>query len=283
MLEFLNQSWFATLIGLFGLIVGIIGLILYRNSRIGPRPTCLMHTLKLIGKSEQALPPEVDINFQGKSVPRLALTEVYLWNAGKQMMRGDQIVGDDPLRCEFESNDRILKAHVAAVTRTVNKLTVSVPQTAEYKVIIDFDYLDPNDGARIELLHTSQLLYPQVLGSLRGIPNGIAQVTPTHKFLSILISKLHPGKELAYLFLILGLATLVLAFSPASWLSVISDLLVSPKKIPNGRLYELRLTFIIVGILYAILPSMILLAQRKKYPKKLTKEIEDKEKTKSMS
>lgn len=237
-----------------------------------------MQTLKLIGKTEQALPPEVDINFQGKSVPRLALTEVYFWNAGKQMMRGDQIVEDDPLRCEFESSDKILKAHVAAVTRPVNKLTASVPQSAEYKAIIDFDYLNPKDGARIELLHTSKLRYPQVLGSLRGIPNGIARLTPTRKFSSKLISIFRPGKEVVYIPLILGLATLVLAFLPATWLSAIWVLL-SPKKSQTGRLYELRLVFIIVGLLYAILPSIILLRQRKKYPKKLSKEIEDKEKT----
>lgn len=237
-----------------------------------------MQTLKLIGKAEQALPPEVDINFQGKSVPRLALTEVYLWNAGKQMIRRDQIVEDDPLRCEFESGDEILKAHVAAVTRTVNKLTVSVSQAAKYKAIIDFDYLDPNDGARIELLHTSKLRYPQVIGTLRGIPKGVAQLTPTRKISSFLRLIFLRNTELIYVAFVVGLMTFVAAFLPDTSLSILKDFL-EPKKHQTGNLYPLRLALIILGVLYTIVPGRILLTRRRKYPKNLGKDIEERQKT----
>jgi len=70
------------------------------------------------------VPPEVEIRFKSRNIPRLTLTRIFLWNAGKETMRGNQIVRDDPLRCEFQLGDEVLKAQVGACTRKVNKWAV---------------------------------------------------------------------------------------------------------------------------------------------------------------
>lgn len=53
-----------SIIGIVGLLVGYI---LYRASRIGPRPVYQSRALRLIGKEERALPEDVEILFRGRS------------------------------------------------------------------------------------------------------------------------------------------------------------------------------------------------------------------------
>jgi hypothetical protein len=172
MLEILNQGWCGSLIGFAGVVIGIVGLLLYRASRIKGKPMCQMRSFRLIGKEEQELPDEVDIRFGEESVPRLTLTNIILWN-GQETITADQIVQDDPIRLEFPSGDRILKAHVASVTRAVNKCAVVVSDPTPHVATVSFDFLDPQDGMRIELLHTSPQRYPSVQGTLPGIPAAI--------------------------------------------------------------------------------------------------------------
>lgn len=134
LLEIFNEGWFGSSIGLLGLIVGIVGLVFYMKSKIGTRPKCYMRTTPLIGESEQELPPEVNILFGANCVPRVSLTHLYFWNDGQETVNGSQILKDDPVRFSFSDSHEILKAHVAKVTRSVNKINVTVPSEKKMKL-----------------------------------------------------------------------------------------------------------------------------------------------------
>lgn len=173
MLELLNQGWFGSLVGIIGVVIGIV---LYRISKIGARPTCQMRGYHIIGQAAQEFPSEIQILYGNKSIPRLTYTSIYFWNAGKQTMRGSEIVADDPLRFEFDSGDEILTVEIEICTRRVNKLNASIPSDAKNQALVMFDFLDPQDGARIGILHSSQNLCPKSLGTIRGIPSGVTEV-----------------------------------------------------------------------------------------------------------
>lgn len=259
-----------------GLIVGVIGLVLYLKSRIGARPMCLMKTLRLLGKIEQQLPPEVQILYQGGSVPRLSLTHVYIWNGGRETILGSQIVQDDTLRCVFPQTNlgdhRILKANVASVTRLVNKFTVQIHPEKKNEAILSFDFLDPGDGARIDLLHTSGKQYPEVLGTFRGLPSGVVLLTgPSRSHLRRAIALAAEKRTIFYSVpLVLGIITLILGILPSELLQQLSNIVhrASPAPELNG-VSAMRSAFLIVGGLYTLLPLYGLLATRKKYPSAL--------------
>ena len=271
MVELFNQGWLGSLLGLLGFIFGLIGLILYRNSKIGARPTCHLKSLRLIGKEEQELPQEVEIQYKDISVPRLTLTQVYLWNDGKEIVQGNQVVEDDPLRFEFDASDEILKAHVGTVTRDVNKVHVDVLSDIRNVAKLSFDYLDPGDGARIELLHTSKRRYPKILGSIRGIPKGLTILTPSRQSpINKAISNILQFRNTILISAaILGGIALIAGFLPSSILLKIKGFMATKSSEQGNSVSDLRTVFIATGTLYTLMPLSVFLRMRKKYPASL--------------
>lgn len=172
-LKALSEGWVGSLIGLIGLIGLVVTFVLYRASRVGPRPVYQYQALRLIGGAEHELPEEVTVLFGDKKVQRLAKTHIVIWNSGRATLNGKNIVADDPLRLEFSEDSEVLSARLLNFTRQANKFTVNIHPRCPNRVICSFDYLDAGDGAAIELLHTDEKRYPKVQGSIRGVPKGV--------------------------------------------------------------------------------------------------------------
>jgi hypothetical protein len=108
--------WISPSIGLIGILIGYI---LNRRSRIGPRLVYQQQALRLIGGSRSALPKEVEIYFRNQKVPRLARSPIALWNSGTQTIHGSDVVSHDPLRIVLSPESQRLQAHTIASTRSV--------------------------------------------------------------------------------------------------------------------------------------------------------------------
>jgi len=274
MLNIFNQGWVGSLFGFFGLCVGVFGLYFFFKSRIGPRPACVMKSIRLIGKEEQELPSDIKILYQGKEVPRLTLTRIWIWNSGTETIRGNQIVEDDPFRFAFNKLDRILIANVAAITRSVNKFSITIPTGSEHEGLIAFDFIDPRDGIRIEILHTSKDRYPEILGTIRGIPKGIKQFKMAGRSS---IFSLYGRKIFFRTSIGIVVAMFILALLPSEWLTAINKF---------GHISEktstIRFACLLVAITY-LLPVLSTLYLRRRYPSSLDADIEKKTSTKHRS
>lgn len=169
-MRLLNQGWVASLIGLAGLVIGFI---FFVKSRARPRLVYQRRALQLIGSAEPALPGEVEVSYKGVTVPRLTATYIVLWNAGIPTVRGSDVVASDPLRFVFPPGTRVLQARVVKATRPVIGFDVTANPNAPNEALLTFDFLDIRDGAVVEILHTSEERYPQVQGTIRGLPEGL--------------------------------------------------------------------------------------------------------------
>lgn len=172
-LKALSYGWVSSLIGLIGLIGVVITYLLYRASRIGPRPVYQYRALRLIGRAGQALPEEVIVLFRDKKVQRLTKTHIVLWNSGTAIVKGENIVTDDPLRLEFSKDSEVLSVRILTSTHQWNKFTANINPDSPNEVICDFDYLNAKDGVVLELLHTAKERSPSVQGTIRGVPKGL--------------------------------------------------------------------------------------------------------------
>lgn len=265
-MEFLEafsiQSWAGSLIAIIGLI---ISLLIYRASRIGPRPVYQFRALRLIGKEERALPEEVEIRFKNRTVPQLTKTHVILWNSGNATLYGREITEGDPIRLEFSEGDEILRVRVIKLTRKLNKLTSEIDSNSPNKVICSFDYLEAGDGAVIELLHTAEERYPRVLGTIRGVPKGLLNWGSISPDRSRIRSSLFRYRKLFYVVMLLTGVFMVgygFFYYP-----------IVPKEplVPTISLTT-KWFLVIFGMVYIAWPLFMLWNYRRRFPKSLAVE-----------
>jgi hypothetical protein len=260
--ESLNPGWVSSLIGLVSFVAALW---IYRASRIGVRPVYQRKALRLIGQDDDLLPDDVEIRFAGRGVERLTKTFVVFWNSGAVTLRGSDVVDRDPLRCDFSEGTEVLAVRIVKASRTINDFTASMDPKLHSRVHIAFDYLDPGDGATFEILHTDTKTYPDIHGTIRGVPAGVADwgrvgppTVPRFPFpftrtRSILFATIAFGVTSVVSGLFLPAEMLWIVFLPAS---------------PDD---PARLRFLIVGlgVVYSALPIYLLWSTRRRFPRDL--------------
>jgi hypothetical protein len=219
--------------------------------------------LRLIDRTGQALPDQITVLFRKKKVERLTKTHIILWNSGKATVKGENIVGDDPLRLQFDKDAEVLSVRVVTVTRNSIKFAANINPDASNEVLCSFDYLDEQDGATVEVLHTGEERYPEVLGSIRGIPKGLLDW-----------GHIFPSPEpKAFPFPPIGLKIAAIAGLVGSLFFVIFGLfeplmpafLTSEPEAP-------RWVFIVFGLIFIGFFSFFLWITRRRFPKSLSVE-----------
>ncbi len=180
-LKFLGQGWVGSVINLLSVVLGIAAIIvtyvLYRRSLVGPRLAYHQRFDRMIDGSKPLLLKQAEIYFAGQEVQRLTKTLLVIWNYGTSTVHGSSVVSNDPIRFVFPQNALVLKPRVVTATRAANKLTVALRPGSPNEVICEFDYLDAKDGAVIEVFHTGNKETAAVLGSVRGIPTGLKDLS----------------------------------------------------------------------------------------------------------
>jgi len=176
--EIINAPWLGILVGAVFVVASIvISYILYKRSRPVTRLRRVLYDVPLIGPA----PSEyggLEIRYEGANVARATRTIFGVWNDGTTTIRGGDIVEKDPLRLELPEHgpQAILRATVDASTRDVND--VQIIDSSRSKVVVAFDYLDPGDGFRMEVLHSGAPWALKAMGTIRGLPTGITPYDP---------------------------------------------------------------------------------------------------------
>lgn len=173
--QLLTQPWFNAALGLVGGITGIIGIVLFLVARSRSRIAAQITSLELVGVNS-VLPNEIEFLFRGNKVPKVTLSRVAVWNIGNTTLKGDQIVAGDPLRIVTSEHSEILETTVLGRTRQVNEFSCNRQQDLLNEATCMFDYLDPEDGALIQVIHTGTDKV-KVVGTLRGIRKRILVTT----------------------------------------------------------------------------------------------------------
>ena len=167
--ELLSPSWVGILVGLVGLIVGIFGLAMTVRSQKRSHMTTISQDIALIG-GYAVYPDEIEVRYRGVPVPKVTASTVWIWNSGNTTVRGTDIVLDNPLGFQFLGN--VLNISVRKVTRDVIGVSALISPKPD-TVHLTFEFLDPGDGAILEILHDGDTESPKCLGTIIGLPNGL--------------------------------------------------------------------------------------------------------------
>ncbi len=264
--NFFNQGWVGSLIGIVGAILGVIGIFSYKISKSSAKPAYQKSSLRLIGRDEDNLPNEVTVSFQGKEVDRLTKTTLIIWNNGTEVLDGTNVITSDPISISFNETDNILSYKILKSTKKVNNIQITKNIANTHQLILNFDYLDPEDGFILEILHDSELRTPKITGTIKGIPHGIIdlgnvnfQQKQTKQYSKIRTIFNHP-KLIFFVTLLMGISIITFGLLPIEYRQTVDGLFLASNH---------PLMFIIFGSIYTLVPLIGLLLGRKKYPKAL--------------
>jgi hypothetical protein len=251
-----NPGWIGTLVGLAGLVIAFVSLIFYKASRIGARPVYQSRALRLIEKEERALPEEVEILFKGRDVPRLTRTHIILWNSGTATIDRKDIVIDDPLRLEFSEGAEVLRTQICKATREINKFEAMINQNSPNVVVCNFDFLDAGDGVVIEVMHTAKERYPEVKGTIRGVPKGILDWGSPLSFRNDGLSMpLKNPRTFSFVTFLIGASMVAMGSS-------------SPPE-ASFAINVFKVVIVVLGLVYVSLSLLLLWLNRRRFPKYL--------------
>lgn len=157
-----------------GIISILLAIIIYRMSRRVKEPKYFVESNTIIEGLETEL-EEIEVRYKGVPQTRITRSLVFFWNAGGETIDRDDLVPLDRLRIIVPSNTELLDARVLKTTSPSNQFDIaSVNQVEgenrERGVVLDFDYLDCEEGGVIQLIHTgNRRTYIHIRGKIKGV------------------------------------------------------------------------------------------------------------------
>lgn len=207
----------------------------------------------------------IEVRFRGTPVPRVSSTSLSFWNGGNATLDSAALVSSDPLRIEVPNDCEILQVQIASSTRDVIGASVTMNPQEPSQALLNFDFLDPNDGVHVRVLHTAGPASVQLRGTLKGLPNGICNITSGPGFDSVaarLFGALSlRARALAAITTTIGAASVAAAAfgpeEPLRWL-LLDD--ASPSPLPARAILGF------VGTIYALPGIIVLWRKRRRIP-----------------
>lgn len=166
----MDKTWLGSLLGIVSFIAAII---FYFWPRKQTRLSYVHLGEHVLGSASDTLPSAIVVQYNGISIPRLTKSILIFWNSGENTVKGEDIVAKDPLRVHVGDDGQILSAVILKSSRAVNDFSIlKTPDIAANEITFDFSFLDKDDGAVVEILHTSTDRKPRIRGTLKGLPQG---------------------------------------------------------------------------------------------------------------
>jgi len=112
---------------------------------------------------------KLKVHYDEKEVESLSITKISLCNKGLETINSTDVTDTDPITIEFEEKDLVLLDYsLIYESRKVNKILISkLDQQNKFK--INFEFLDKNDGAIFQFVHTHlNLQNVKVNGTIKG-------------------------------------------------------------------------------------------------------------------
>ena len=173
--SYISEPWIGPVLGVLGLLAAYY---FYRKSQRRLSLGYQRSEIAIVGGGSTTFPSDLQILFGERVVPRVTSTRLILWNNGNETIQGSQILAADPLRVETSQGEVILQAKVIKRTRAVNNVTLATDPDSGRIANLTFEYLDPGDGATLEVLHTDSRKKLSMCGTIKGIPLGVADLGP---------------------------------------------------------------------------------------------------------
>ncbi len=171
-----------------GLILAVVGIVMacvfYRRGQVSREPSWDTKAVNLIRHTTSAL-NGLKLSYRGRKVANVTVCRVIFWNNGRKTIDRDDIPPLDPLRIEADPDVEILHVSILAANSPANAFKV-LPVNDHHTALLDFDYLDKENGAVIQLIHdgvdSSKVSIAGTVKGARITRRPIAKASPSRFF-----------------------------------------------------------------------------------------------------
>lgn len=162
--ELMNNAYawlFLAFCTIAGCLISMYGLTNKRKKEI----MYLRNTYSVIQKGENII-PELNIEYKNRKITDFNITKYVIWNGGNEVVERNNMVIEKPLQIVSENkNTVILDAQIIKVSEQTNR--ISIRSMEDNKIELEFEYIEPENGAVIQVLHTGKADL-KVEGKIKG-------------------------------------------------------------------------------------------------------------------
>jgi hypothetical protein len=231
---------------LLGVLVTIIfSYYFYKKGLRIKEPVYSIKSVNWISGSTSTL-KNLSISYLDRKVESLTVSKILFYNRGSETIHRQDIETIDRLNITSTKYE-ILSADVLQANNPSNKFQIDYDEPKNY-IFFEFDYLDKNQGAIIEIIHTglsSEDL--NISGDIKGVQR-LTQVNPEQ-----LIAKSAPAFETKWV-VVTALFTLMF------WYLLRSGRMQSMFPSGNSFMEMLGMVFIVGGVSATLMTAIIALA-----------------------
>lgn len=184
--EWLTENPWISALSLFLALLGIVlAIIFFIRSRRTKEPQYVIRSTNLMRDFTSRL-EALEMTYAGERISNLTATKLAFWNNGKDTINGSDIASADPLMVKVNDGYKILDSSVLYAKNAANQFSINQSDDGSH-VLIQFDYLDADEGGVIQLLHTGKSSDDiEVCGTIKGAgkPNH-CRLVPMLKYLPL--------------------------------------------------------------------------------------------------
>lgn len=158
-----------TIIGIVGgAIVGLIITHVYYRLQKRRRELCWSEDNTNLIKGYSSLFEKLEIQYEGQQIENLTVSKIAFWNNGNETIDHEDIAIPPYIWPRIEDT-KILDVQVVAASTVGNRFeAINMPD--HFIIALKFDYLDPQQGAVIQVIHTSVAIAPLMVGGeVKGV------------------------------------------------------------------------------------------------------------------
>lgn len=158
---------------LFGagvVVTVLVGFLFYQLGRAEAIPRYSIWSLPVVRPIRTE---GIEVRYKGTVVPRVTAARIIVWNAGRKTIDGNDVLEEDPVRFEFDSDTKVLSVETVLTSREQINARAVLSSKLPHTVIFRFRFLDRNDGAAIAVLHSGPSHQPTAMGTIKGVPSGL--------------------------------------------------------------------------------------------------------------
>ncbi|MBU0509338.1 hypothetical protein KKH27_10930 [bacterium] len=145
----LNSPW----ISLCGLIIGLLGLLLFLRSKRDKRPCFAQRSTNILTDLKSSF-GAIEVTYESQPIQSFTSTRIAFWNEGRETINRADIPSGAPITIRVGEGHRILEVKTVFRVEEANQMDIHISDSEARQAAISFEYLDQDQGGVVEILHT---------------------------------------------------------------------------------------------------------------------------------